>query len=187
LRRTIVIALVAIGMLATASTAQATPWTVWRSNYIQAHHIHFPQVGEDRTPFQERAIELIRVRNHTIWAKYMHARAVWKADHQPVVHVQVQRYVPPQHYGHGSLQAMVCSFNWSCSIASCIVGRESGWNPYATNRYSGAAGLFQLMPSHWRGKFDPYNPYLNASYAYHDLYLPSHSWSAWAGGQYSCF
>lgn len=32
--------------------------------------------------------------------------------------------------------------------ANRIVQRESGFNPYAVNRTSGATGLFQLMPSH---------------------------------------
>jgi hypothetical protein len=84
----------------------------------------------------------------------------------------------------GSLHGMVCSFAWSCAIASCVVGRESGWNPRAVNPRSGSAGLFQLMPFWWRGKFDPFNPYLNARFAY-GLYRQS-GWSPWAGGHYGC-
>lgn len=89
---------------------------------------------------------------------------------------------PPVHTGgsYGSLHAMVCSFGWSCATATCIVSRESGWNPRARNPSSGAAGLMQLMPFHWLGKFDPYDPYLNVRYSY-GLYRQV-GWSPWSGG-----
>lgn len=47
---------------------------------------------------------------------------------------------------------------WALRVAKC----ESNYNPYAVNRYSGAAGLFQFLPSTWaatpqrdRSPFDP--------------------------------
>jgi soluble lytic murein transglycosylase-like protein len=46
-----------------------------------------------------------------------------------------------------------------------IVARESGGNPRARNPYSGAAGLFQFLPMHWVGRYDPYNPRTNCSLA----------------------
>jgi hypothetical protein len=48
--------------------------------------------------------------------------------------------------------------NWALRVAAC----ESGFNPNAYNRYSGASGLFQFLPSTWahtpyagRSVFDP--------------------------------
>jgi len=35
------------------------------------------------------------------------------------------------------------------SMALCVAHRESGFNPHATNRRSGAAGVFQFMPRLW--------------------------------------
>ena len=49
------------------------------------------------------------------------------------------------------------------NAVTCI-RRESGGNPNAHNA-SGASGLYQLMPRHWRGRFDPYDPERNARYA----------------------
>ena len=47
---------------------------------------------------------------------------------------------------------------WALRVAMC----ESGYNPYAVNRSSGASGLFQFLPSTWAGSpehnqsvFDP--------------------------------
>lgn len=37
--------------------------------------------------------------------------------------------------------------NWALKVAFC----ESGYNPNAVNPYSGTEGLFQFMPSTWRG------------------------------------
>lgn len=62
------------------------------------------------------------------------------------------------------------------SVASC----ESGLMPTATNSSTGAAGLFQLMPFHWYGQFDPYDPVANTRYAY-SLSSGGTNWSAWAG------
>jgi len=36
---------------------------------------------------------------------------------------------------------------WALRVAKC----ESNYNPYAVNRYSGASGLFQFLPSTWAG------------------------------------
>jgi hypothetical protein len=43
---------------------------------------------------------------------------------------------------------------------SCIISHESGGNPHAVNRSSGAGGLFQFLPSSWRaygGSGEPQN------------------------------
>jgi len=75
----------------------------------------------------------------------------------------------------------VCSYNWSCTIASCIVGRESGWSPTALNP-SGAAGLFQLMA--YPDLAHAFDPVWNVATAY-TLYT-ERQWEPWAGGSYSC-
>jgi soluble lytic murein transglycosylase-like protein len=51
---------------------------------------------------------------------------------------------------------------WALRIAKC----ESNYNPYAVNRSSGAAGLFQFLPSTWAGSpyhaQSPFDPVANA-------------------------
>lgn len=69
--------------------------------------------------------------------------------------------------GGTSQQAVQAYWGSNTWCANRIVQRESGWNPTAVNRYSGATGLFQLMPSHatwirnelgysWTEMKDPY-------------------------------
>jgi hypothetical protein len=54
---------------------------------------------------------------------------------------------------------------WALRVAKC----ESGYNPNAVNRGSGASGLFQFMPSTWRsmpqGGQSVFNPVANAQAA----------------------
>jgi transglycosylase-like protein with SLT domain len=60
------------------------------------------------------------------------------------------------------------------SVAYC----ESRLSPRAQNPSSGAAGLFQLMPFHWSGRFDPFDPWANTRYAYR-LSDAGFNWGAW--------
>lgn len=60
-------------------------------------------------------------------------------------------------------------------VAYCETGGTM--DPYARNA-SGASGLFQLMPIHWRGKFNPFNALANTRFAYR-LSKGGHDWSAW--------
>ena len=72
------------------------------------------------------------------------------------------------------------------ATAECIADHESGDDPSARNRSSGAAGLFQLMPALWDGnnaygwKFDPYGARENATHAY--LLWRQSGWAPWGGG-----
>jgi soluble lytic murein transglycosylase-like protein len=54
---------------------------------------------------------------------------------------------------------------WALRVAKC----ESGYNPYAVNRSSGASGLFQFLPSTWAGlpwrSSSPFDPNANAQAA----------------------
>jgi hypothetical protein len=61
-------------------------------------------------------------------------------------------------------------------VAYCETGGTM--SAYARNQSSGAAGLFQLMPFHWLGKFNPYDPWANSRYAYR-LSSGGYDWHAW--------
>ena len=70
---------------------------------------------------------------------------------------------------------------WAYRVSWC----ESRWNPNAYNRWSGASGLFQFLPSTWastpqgRAGLSPFDPYANAAAA---------AWLYHAGGprHWSC-
>jgi uncharacterized protein YabE (DUF348 family) len=81
---------------------------------------------------------------------------------QPVQQVEVigvkSRFLP--YTGGGTKtewlsQSSIPSESWG--IADYIVGRESGWNPNATNRSSGACGLAQALPCS-KVPGNPYSP-----------------------------
>jgi hypothetical protein len=65
------------------------------------------------------------------------------------------------------------------NIARC----ESGYNPSATNPRSGAAGVFQFIPSTWRGTsyagYSPYNAWANVNAAHEVFVRDGYSWSEW--------
>jgi transglycosylase-like protein with SLT domain len=71
------------------------------------------------------------------------------------------------------------SVTWALRVAAC----ESGYNPYAVNRSSGAAGLFQFMPSTWAhspwAAQSPFDPVANSQAA---AWLLARS----GGGQWVC-
>ena len=64
-------------------------------------------------------------------------------------------------------------------VATC----ESGLNPGATNPYSSAAGLFQIMPGTWSGTSQagssPYNAWANTVAAHEIFVRDGYSWSEW--------
>nr|BBH93446.1 hypothetical protein KTA_16450 [Thermogemmatispora argillosa] len=66
------------------------------------------------------------------------------------------------------------------SVAQC----ESGLNPYATNSSSGAAGLFQFLPSTWattsQAAYSPYNAAANIRAAYEVFARDGFSWREWS-------
>ncbi len=76
-------------------------------------------------------------------------------------------FTPPPGSGGDGLAAIYAVFNgspgltWALRVANC----ESHYNPLAVNRYSGASGLFQFMPSTWNANFPGQNiwdPYAQA-------------------------
>jgi hypothetical protein len=68
-------------------------------------------------------------------------------------------FSPPPGSGGSGLAAIYAVFNgspglsWALRVANC----ESHYNPLAVNRYSGASGLFQFMPSTWNANFPGWN------------------------------
>jgi len=58
-----------------------------------------------------------------------------------------------------------------------IIYRESRGDPRAVNRYSGCAGLFQLLPGYSRGKYNLLDPRTNCSLAA-QLYV-RRGWAPW--------
>jgi transglycosylase-like protein with SLT domain len=68
-------------------------------------------------------------------------------------------FTPPPGSGGDGLAAIYAVFNgspglsWALRVANC----ESHYNPLAVNRYSGASGLFQFMPSTWNANFPGWN------------------------------
>jgi hypothetical protein len=76
-------------------------------------------------------------------------------------------FTPPPGSGGNGLAAIYAVFgnspglSWALRVANC----ESHYNPLAVNRYSGASGLFQFMPSTWNANFPGQNiwdPYAQA-------------------------
>jgi hypothetical protein len=79
----------------------------------------------------------------------------------------VGTFTPPPGSGGSGLAAIQAVFanspglSWALRVANC----ESHYNPLAVNRYSGASGLFQFMPSTWNANFPGQNiwdPYAQA-------------------------
>jgi hypothetical protein len=68
-------------------------------------------------------------------------------------------FIPPPGSGGDGLAAIYSVFgnspglSWALRVANC----ESHYNPLAVNRYSGASGLFQFMPSTWNANFPGWN------------------------------
>jgi len=71
--------------------------------------------------------------------------------------------------------------------ALCVAHRESRFHVFATNRSSGAAGLFQWLPHSWRvyshryglDGASPYDPVANVTVAAH--VVADDGWGPWAG------
>src|SRR5438132_2374644 len=99
---------------------------------------------------------------------------------------------PPPGSGGDGLAAIYSVFNgspgltWALRVANC----ESHYNPLAVNRYSGASGLFQFMPSTWNANFPGQNiwdPYAQArgALAFYNA-GPINAWSDSSSGLPAC-
>jgi hypothetical protein len=206
MKRLLAVMLAATGILAgTVGTASATPWVTWKANYIQAHNLHIPVVPatEDLTPAVKTLIADVRHREHVIWVKYQAHVDAWRAK---MAAARAARAAKVQHvsstpsgsgysggYGdcsHGYIHdAIVAKFSpiGSVSHALYVANRESHCNPYAKNRYSSAAGVFQFVSSTWAimsaragyGGASVYNGYANVAVA--AWTVAHYGWGAWGG------
>jgi hypothetical protein len=84
-------------------------------------------------------------------------------------------------------RGLVSAYDWNVDIALCLMARESGGNPNAQNKSSGASGLMQVLPS-WAPKFgydrsDLFIPEVNLEISY-ALYVDGgwNHWSPWKRG-----
>ena len=83
-----------------------------------------------------------------------------QARHQAAQRQQAQRQAARRRQAQGTpgtpsgdpqqiAMSMLAQFGWPSSQYSCLDSlweRESGWNPYAANPYSGAFGIPQALP-----------------------------------------
>jgi LysM domain/Transglycosylase SLT domain len=87
-------------------------------------------------------------------------------------------------YQGGSVASMIYQvFGASGATAVSIATCESGLNPGATNPYSGAAGVFQIMPGTWSGTsyagYSAYNAWANINAAHQVFVRDGYSWREW--------
>lgn len=66
---------------------------------------------------------------------------------------------------------------WELRKALWVIWRECRGNPRCVNPASGCAGLFQLIPGHWHGRFDPFSPKTNISLA--GMLYVRRGWAPW--------
>jgi soluble lytic murein transglycosylase-like protein len=89
------------------------------------------------------------------------AQAQAKASRQTAYQKQgASRTYSGSNYPYWDLLVKYASmYGVNPSLMGRVMMAESGGNPFARNRYSGAAGLFQFLPSTWRswGVGNPYD------------------------------
>jgi transglycosylase-like protein with SLT domain len=97
---------------------------------------------------------------------------------------------PPAPPGGGSVPALIRAYfpAGEEATALCVAWRESRYDPGATNRQTGAAGVFQFMPRTWPvfsrragwGGASAYSARANVATA---AYAVAHGgWGPWGGG-----
>lgn len=91
---------------------------------------------------------------------------------------------PPLHPASGSVvEEIQSAFGSYASAALAIAACESGYNPSAYNRSSGASGVFQFLPNMWAGTsyagYSPFNAWANIHAAYQVFQRDGYSWREW--------
>jgi hypothetical protein len=145
------------------------------------------QLNRDVANLSEQRTQLVANRKH-----HLEARQQLEDQFNQLVQLEAERVqaqqsqqapapAPPAataSYGSGSIQDIILAAfapqgagaqQWALRIAKC----ESGYNPNAVNRSSGASGLFQFLPSTWahlpwagQSVFDPVANAQAAAYYY---------------------
>jgi soluble lytic murein transglycosylase-like protein len=110
----------------------------------------------------------------------------WIAEAHPARRDRILRYwartlertkTQWRQYEQSPIAIITRIFGSAASSAISVARCESHLDPQAHNA-SGAAGLFQLMPSHWEAQgYDPYDPVTNTRIA-RRIYNGT-GWSAW--------
>jgi hypothetical protein len=107
-----------------------------------------------------------------------------------VTHSAPVRSAPPapsSNVSGGSVQSMIRSIfgaygNQALNVAAC----ESGFNPNALNRSSGASGVFQFLHSTWMttsyAGYSPFNAWANINAAHQVFARDGNSWREWSCG-----
>jgi soluble lytic murein transglycosylase-like protein len=111
------------------------------------------------------------------------AHAPWVENLVLVSHSTTRANTPSG--ASGSVPAMIRQTFGAYSARALAVARcESGYNPSARNRSSGAMGVFQFMPSTWRSTsyagYSPYNAWANIQAAHQVFVRDGYSWREWS-------
>ena len=80
----------------------------------------------------------------------------------------------------------VFGLGYAGRVAACIVGRESGWNPFAVSA-TGDHGLFQFnrLAHPWLDMSRIYEIRFNVRLAWR-MSRHGTNWGPWSGGTYAC-
>ena len=118
-----------------------------------------------------RAEQLLQIEQLNVQFRHLQAQAAAEAAAaQPAPPATT----PPSRVPPDSIRAIIvaafsplgqAAVTWALRVAAC----ESGYNPFAVNRSSGAAGLFQFLPSTWArspwAAQSPFDPVANSQAA----------------------
>ena len=165
----------------TASDTEHQPWALhWQKMAIKQHGKVVRHTDALRW---SRPQAVPRAADYASWREYGWAckrlAVYWRDVRIPALH---RRIVRPG--GHGVAR-------WAPLLRYCglperemaralrTMRRESRGDPWARNRGSGAAGLYQFMPPWWRGRWNPYDPLQNAHHFVRVIERPG-GWRHWA-------
>jgi hypothetical protein len=186
--RIAILTLVLVSMLGGTASAGDTGWVRHRDHFVLYrtalerpegdHSSLYVQLWwdarQDAIRDARRANDLFRRERARVARERLRAQ-----EQQPAI-VQPESPAPvPEH--HVGVKGIICSvFGSRCSAALSVVACETGgtFDPAIVNPSSGAAGLFQLMPFWWQGEFNPFDPWLNAQFAY-GLSDGGTNWGPW--------
>jgi hypothetical protein len=127
------------------------------------------------------------------WVPSQGAVAALPVTHAPVTHTTVTHKAvthasapapASKTASSGSVQGMIKSvFGAYAGQALRVAACESGYNPSAYNRSSGASGVFQFLHSTWAttayAGYSPFNAWANINAAHQVFVRDGYSWREW--------
>jgi hypothetical protein len=175
-----ILTLICVSMLGGTASAESG-WVRHRDHYVRYEtDLERPQ-GDDSSlhvrawwDARRDAIREAKRANDRYRQRRLRAQAQRRSPAAPVE-------VAPAPEPHFGVKGIICSiFGSHCNEALSVVACETGgtFNPNIVNPSSGAAGLWQLMPFHWVGKFSPFDPWVSTQYAY-GLSNGGTNWGPW--------